>query len=65
MMINITCPVCGDTDPESFFSYEGELLGPLCIACGMDQWEAQQPEREQKRREQLDSEGYYDDPKNL
>lgn len=35
-----------------------------CRACedAFDLWEAQQPEREQRRREQLDAEGYYDDP---
>lgn len=27
-----------------------------------DLWEAEAPEREQRRREQLDAEGYYDDP---
>lgn len=28
----------------------------------VDAWEARQPEREQRNRERLDSEGYYDDP---
>lgn len=36
--------------------------GPLCDDCACDRWEAAQPEREQRERERLDSEGYYDDP---
>lgn len=27
-----------------------------------DQWEAEAPDREQRTRERLDNEGYYDDP---
>jgi hypothetical protein len=35
-----------------------------CDACveAFDKWEAEAPEREQRLRERLDSEGYYDDP---
>jgi len=47
-----TCKDCGGPLDDDLYL--------ICNDCACDRWEAEQPEREQRAREKLDSEGYYD-----
>jgi hypothetical protein len=51
----MVCIGCGNETGDRF---------DTCRDCedGVDKWEAERPEREQRRREVLDSQGYYDNP---
>ncbi len=49
------CKDCGDLLDDDLY-----LLCCDCAAC--DRFEAEQPEHEQRAREKLDVEGYYDKP---
>lgn len=50
----MTCIGCGQETNDRF---------DTCRDCddAVDRWEAERPEREQRTRERLDSQGYYDD----
>lgn len=55
--MNAVCIACDqEVEDEPFPTRNGYL----CLDCAADKWEAEQPEREQRTRERLDSEGYYD-----